>query len=152
LVFTQFVVMGNLLKRHLSDNLNKEILFFNGSLNINKRKEMIKNFEENTEIPAMVLSLRAGGLGLNLTAANYVIHFDRWWNPAVENQAIDRVYRIGQKLNTFVYKFICKGTLEEKIDQLIESKLKLSDGIIPKGESIISDLSEDRFLDLIRRR
>ena len=152
LIFTQFVAMGDLIKKHLSNNLGKEILFFNGSLNINKRKEMIKHFEENTEIPAMVLSLRAGGLGLNLTAANYVIHFDRWWNPAVENQAIDRVYRIGQKLNTFVYKFICKGTLEEKIDQLIESKLKLSDGIIPKGESVISDLSEERFLELIRRK
>jgi SNF2 family DNA or RNA helicase len=83
--------------------------------------------------------------------ANYVFHFDRWWNPAVENQAVDRVYRIGQKLNTFVYKFICKGTLEERIDELIESKIKLSDGIIPKGDSIISELTEKEFIKLIKR-
>ncbi|MBN2790864.1 MAG: DEAD/DEAH box helicase [Candidatus Delongbacteria bacterium] len=151
LVFTQFVESGKMIKKHLEESLGKDILFFHGSLNLQKRKEMIAKFENDNNIPAMVLSLRAGGLGLNLTAANYVFHYDRWWNPAVENQAVDRVHRIGQTRNTFVYKFITKDTLEERIDELIESKIKLSDGIIPKGESIISELSEKEFMKLIKR-
>ncbi|MCK4980838.1 MAG: DEAD/DEAH box helicase, partial [Candidatus Delongbacteria bacterium] len=151
LIFTQFVESGKLIKAHLEDSLNKDILFFHGGLNLNKRREMIEKFESDLNIPAMVLSLRAGGLGLNLTAANYVFHYDRWWNPAVENQAVDRVHRIGQTRNTFVYKFIVRDTLEERIDELIESKIKLSDGIIPKGESIISELSEKEFIKLIKR-
>ncbi|NOR44161.1 MAG: hypothetical protein GQ534_01125 [Candidatus Delongbacteria bacterium] len=151
LIFTQFVQSGKLIKSHLEDSLGKDILFFHGGLNLNKRRDMVERFETDKNVPAMVLSLRAGGLGLNLTAANYVFHYDRWWNPAVENQAVDRVHRIGQTRNTFVYKFIIKDSLEERIDELIESKIKLSDGIIPKGESIISELSEKEFIKLIRR-
>lgn len=151
IIFTQFVSMGNIIKSHLEEQLEKDILFFNGKLSILKRRKMIEQFESDPNIPAMVLSLRAGGFGLNLTSANYVVHYDRWWNPAVENQAVDRVHRIGQTRNTFVYKFICKDTLEEKIDKLIEDKMSLSDGIIPKGDSIITDMSKKEFIELIKR-
>ena len=151
IIFTQYIDAGKLIKKRIFNDLGKKVLFFHGSLDLESRREMIEEFEIDETIPAMVLSLKAGGLGLNLTMANYVFHFDRWWNPAVENQAVDRVYRIGQKLNTFVYKFISKGTLEERIDELIESKIKLSDGIIPKGDSIISELTDKEFINLIRR-
>ncbi|HXK48939.1 MAG TPA: DEAD/DEAH box helicase [Clostridiales bacterium] len=151
IIFTQYIDAGKLIKKRIFNDLGKKVLFFHGSLDLESRREMIEEFENDETIPAMVLSLKAGGLGLNLTMANYVFHFDRWWNPAVENQAVDRVYRIGQKLNTFVYKFISKGTLEERIDDLIESKIKLSDGIIPKGDSIISELTDKEFINLIRR-
>ncbi|HQO09677.1 MAG TPA: DEAD/DEAH box helicase [Clostridiales bacterium] len=151
IIFTQFIETGRLIKRRLTAELNKKVLFFHGSLDLEDRRDMIDEFEKDESIPAMVLSLKAGGLGLNLTMANYVFHFDRWWNPAVENQAVDRVHRIGQKRNTFVYKFIIKGTLEERIDELIESKIKLSDGIIPKGDSIIAELTEKEFIKLIQR-
>jgi len=151
IIFTQYIDAGKIIKKRIFNDLGKKVLFFHGSLDLEARREMIEEFENDETIPAMVLSLKAGGLGLNLTMANYVFHFDRWWNPAVENQAVDRVYRIGQKLNTFVYKFICKGTLEERIDDLIESKIKLSDGIIPKGDSIISELTDKDFINLIRR-
>lgn len=151
IIFTQFIETGKLIKKRISAELGKKVLFFHGSLDLEDRRDMIDEFEKDDNIPAMVLSLKAGGLGLNLTMANYVFHFDRWWNPAVENQAVDRVHRIGQKRNTFVYKFIIKGTLEERIDELIESKIRLSDGIIPKGDSIIADLSEKEFINLIKR-
>ena len=151
IIFTQFIGTGKLITKRLEKELGKKFLFFHGSLDMDARRKMIDEFDKDPDIPAMVLSLKAGGLGLNLTMANYVFHFDRWWNPAVENQAVDRVHRIGQSRNTFVYKFITKGTLEERIDELIESKIKLSDGIIPKGESIITELSEKEFINLIKR-
>jgi SNF2 family DNA or RNA helicase len=151
IIFTQFIKTGKLIQKRLEKEIGKKILFFHGSLDMDERRSMINEFDQNCEIPAMILSLKAGGLGLNLTMANYVFHFDRWWNPAVENQAVDRVHRIGQKRSTFVYKFITKGTLEERIDDLIESKIKLSDGIIPKGESIITELTEKDFINLIKR-
>jgi len=151
IIFTQFIETGKLIRKRISAELGKKVLFFHGSLDLEDRRDMIEEFEKDENIPAMVLSLKAGGLGLNLTMANYVFHFDRWWNPAVENQAVDRVHRIGQQRNTFVYKFIIKGTLEERIDELIESKIRLSDGIIPKGDSIIADLTEKEFINLIKR-
>jgi len=171
LVFTQYVEMGKIIQatieRELNKNSNesisrekeKEVLFFHGSLSAKKRKEMLLQFEENdkdelapNKFPILILSLRAGGLGLNLTKANYVFHFDRWWNPAVENQAVDRVHRIGQKRNTFVYKFISKGTLEEKIDKLIDSKIELSESILPtSGKSFVSEMGDKEFLELIKR-
>ncbi len=91
-----------------------------------KRQELVRRFQEDEDVPFFVLSLKAGGTGLNLTAASHVVHFDRWWNPAVENQATDRAFRIGQKKNVLVHKFVCRGTVEEKIDALIESKQQLS--------------------------
>jgi SNF2 family DNA or RNA helicase len=97
-----------------------------------------------------VLSLKAGGTGLNLTAASHVIHFDRWWNPAVENQATDRAFRIGQKRNVLVHKFICRGTVEEKIDELMEEKKELSDGLLKAGaESMLTELSDKELIDLV---
>ena len=99
-----------------------------------------------------MLSLKAGGTGLNLTAANHVFHFDRWWNPAVENQATDRAYRIGQKRNVQIHKFVCVGTLEEKIDEMIERKMTLADNVVGTGESWLTELSTDELKDLFALR
>jgi len=99
--------------------------------------------------PLFVLSLKAGGTGLNLTAASHVIHFDRWWNPAVENQATDRAFRIGQKRNVLVHKFVCKGTLEEKIDTLIADKIKLSDELLEGGEKLLTEMDDETLLSLV---
>jgi len=151
LIFTQFVETAQLITRYLKQELMQDILLFYGGITIGQRKKIIEEFEQSNNCPALVLSLRAGSLGLNLTVANYVVHYDRWWNPAVENQAVDRVHRLGQTRHTFIYKYICKGTLEEKIDKLIESKLALSDGIIPRGESVLTGLTPDTFLKIIRR-
>src|SRR5204863_1583783 len=97
---------------------------------VKKRRELVRRFQEDERIPFFVLSLKAGGAGLNLTAASHVIHFDRWWNPAVENQATDRAFRIGQTKNVLVHKFVCRGTIEEKIDLLIETKRRLSEDVL----------------------
>ena len=104
-------------------------------------------FQEDERVPFFVLSLKAGGAGLNLTAASHVIHFDRWWNPAVENQATDRAFRIGQKKNVLVHKFVCRGTVEEKIDQLIESKRRLSQDLLEGGGEVAADRDERRRAD-----
>jgi SNF2 family DNA or RNA helicase len=108
---------------------------------------MIERFQ-NGGPPLFILSLKAGGLGLNLTAANHVFHFDRWWNPAVENQATDRVFRIGQKKNVQVHKFVCIGTLEERIDQMIEQKKELAESIIGTGEAWLTELSTDELKEV----
>jgi SNF2 family DNA or RNA helicase len=114
---------------------------------------MIKRFMEEENGPQVfILSLKAGGIGLNLTRANHVIHFDRWWNPAVEDQATDRAFRIGQNRNVMVHKFVCVGTLEERIDEMIESKKGLAETIIGSGENWISDLSTEELQDLVRLR
>src|SRR5207302_7626702 len=115
LIFTQFAEMGRHLQRHLRERFGVETLFRHGGVPRAKRDRMVQRFQES-EVPAiMVLSLKAGGVGLNLTRANRVFHYDRWWNPAVENQATDRAFRIGQRRNVFVYKFVCTGTVEERI-------------------------------------
>jgi SNF2 family DNA or RNA helicase len=124
-----------------------EVPFLNGSVPKAKRDEMITRFQ-NREFPVFLLSLKAGGTGLNLTAANHVIHYDRWWNPAVENQATDRAYRIGQKRFVHVHKFISTGTLEEKIDAMLEKKQTLNDAII-QSDNWITELSTDELRDLI---
>ncbi len=157
LIFTQFVEMGELIKQHIENNLGEEVLFLHGGINKNKRDKMVDRFQHATSTDALtnssqatatdtgpsifVLSLKAGGTGLNLTAANHVFHFDRWWNPAVENQASDRAFRIGQRKNVQVWKFICAGTLEEKIDEMIESKRQLAEGVIGTGEGWLTELS-----------
>jgi SNF2 family DNA or RNA helicase len=143
LIFTQFVEMGELIKAHIENQLGEEVLFLHGGINKNKRDEMVERFQDtNTLGPSIfVLSLKAGGTGLNLTAANHVFHFDRWWNPAVENQASDRAFRIGQKKNVQVRKFICAGTLEEKIDDMIESKRQLAEDVVGTGEGWLTELS-----------
>lgn len=147
LIFTQFAGMGAILRSHLQDALGCEVLFLHGGTPKKMRDLMIQRFQEDMP-PLFILSLKAGGFGLNLTAANHVFHFDRWWNPAVENQATDRAFRIGQKKNVFVHKFVTIGTLEERIDAMIEAKKELSDMIIATGESWLTELSTDELREI----
>src|SRR5262245_41753274 len=138
LVFTQFAEMGEIIRRHLQASFGREVLFLHGGVAKKHRDRMVERFQENghgADLPRIfILSLKAGGTGLNLTAANHVFHFDRWWNPAVENQATDRAFRIGQHRNVQVRKFLCAGTLEEKIDEMIERKQQIASSIIGAGE------------------
>ncbi|HUW65206.1 MAG TPA: DEAD/DEAH box helicase [Spirochaetia bacterium] len=141
LIFTQFAQMGEILRRHLQSHFGQEIPFLHGALPQRARDRLVDRFQAQGGPPVLILSLRAGGVGLNLTRANHVFHFDRWWNPAVEDQATDRAYRIGQKQNVFVYKFICSGTLEERIDELMEEKRQLTNSVIGAGEDWLTGLS-----------
>jgi non-specific serine/threonine protein kinase len=151
LVFTQFKEITTPLANHLQTVFNRKGLILDGSTPIKKRKEMIETFQKESGPPFFVLSLKAGGTGLNLTAASHVIHFDRWWNPAVENQATDRAFRIGQNKNVLVHKFVCRGTIEEKINNLIESKKQLATDIIESdsGETLLTELSDEHLLQMI---
>ena len=149
LVFTQFREMTGPLSEFLGGIFQRQGLVLHGGTPVRKRTEIVARFQDGDYIPFMALSLKAGGVGLNLTAANHVIHFDRWWNPAVENQATDRAFRIGQKKNVIVHKFITKGTVEEKIDQMIEGKVKLSNEVIQSGdEAWITELGNEELMDL----
>jgi non-specific serine/threonine protein kinase len=123
-------------------------LVLDGETEVRKRKKLVQRFQEEERIGFFVLSLKAGGSGLNLTAASHVVHFDRWWNPAVENQATDRAFRIGQTKNVLVHKFVCRGTVEEKIDKLIESKQQLSKDLLEGGADLL--LTEMNDQDLLR--
>lgn len=157
LIFTQFVETGKLLQFILERTLEEPVQFLHGGTTKAARDEMIDRFQEGGLINGkdsgiFLLSLKAGGTGLNLTAANHVFHFDRWWNPAVENQATDRAFRIGQTRNVQVHKFVTLGTLEERIDEMIERKQELSQQIIGSGESWITELSTDELEDLFRLR
>jgi SNF2 family DNA or RNA helicase len=149
LIFTQFAGMGAMLRHYLQEKLGGETLFLHGGTAKKQRDVMIQRFQSDLQGPPLfVLSLKAGGLGLNLTAANHVFHFDRWWNPAVENQATDRVFRIGQKKNVQVHKFVCIGTLEERIDQMIEQKKELAESIIGAGEAWLTELSTEQLKEV----
>ena len=151
LIFTQFAEMGAILQKALQGYFGTEVLFLHGSLSKGKRDKLVERFQEEGDAPSIfVLSLKAGGTGLNLTNANHVIHYDRWWNPAVENQATDRAFRIGQVKNVQVHKFIVSGTLEEKIDELIERKQVLNEKLVGAGENWLSKLNNDHFRELIR--
>ncbi len=150
LVFTQFRETTAPLDAFLASVFGKRGLVLHGGTLVAKRKGLVNAFQEDESVPYFVLSLKAGGSGLNLTSASHVIHFDRWWNPAVENQATDRAYRIGQKKNVLVNKFICRGTVEEKIDQLIESKRGLSNDLLQGGnELVLTELKDDELLSLV---
>ncbi|MFM2060963.1 MAG: hypothetical protein RLZZ507_633 [Cyanobacteriota bacterium] len=150
LIFTQFAEWGKLLKPYLEKRLGREIFFLYGSTTKKQREEMIDRFQHDPQgPPIMILSLKAGGVGLNLTRANHVFHFDRWWNPAVENQATDRVFRIGQTKNVQVHKFVCTGTLEEKIHEMIESKKQLAEQVVGAGEEWLTELDTDQLRDLL---
>ncbi|BAY93448.1 MULTISPECIES: SNF2-related protein [unclassified Tolypothrix] len=150
LIFTQFAEWGKLLKPHLEKQLGREIFFLYGSTSKKQREEMIDRFQHDPQgPPIMILSLKAGGVGLNLTRANHVFHFDRWWNPAVENQATDRVFRIGQTRNVQVHKFVCTGTLEEKIHDMIESKKQLAEQVVGAGEDWLTELDTDQLRNLL---
>lgn len=149
LIFTQYAEMGELLKKFIQETFGREVLFLHGGVPREKRDEMVRRFQEEEEGPPFfVLSLKAGGTGLNLTRANHVVMFDRWWNPAVEQQAVDRAYRIGQRNNVQVHYFCCRGTLEEKIESLIEAKRELADMLVGTGESWLSDLSDSDLHEL----
>src|SRR5665647_2853194 len=153
LVFTQFAEMGRMLKEHLQASFGCEVLFLHGGVPRKQRDRMIERFQEGKEyLPIFVLSLKAGGTGLNLTGANHVFHFDRWWNPAVENQATDRAFRIGQTKNVEVHKFICAGTLEEKIDEIIERKVQVAENVVGTGEAWLTELSNEELKDVFALR
>jgi SNF2 family DNA or RNA helicase len=152
LVFTQFAQMGEMLRKHLRETFYDEVLFLHGGTPAKERDSMVRRFQAPHGPRVFILSLKAGGTGLNLTAANHVFHFDRWWNPAVENQATDRAFRIGQTRNVQVHKFICGGTLEERIDEMIESKRALAESVLGAGESWLTELSTDQIRDLVQLR
>jgi SNF2 family DNA or RNA helicase len=146
LIFTQFTEIGDALQTYLKQTLRYNTYYLHGGTNRNKREKMIASFQDpETEPSAFVLSLKAGGVGITLTKANHVFHFDRWWNPAVEDQASDRAFRIGQTKNVFVHKFVTLGTLEERIDQMIEDKKKVASAIVGSDESWLTELDNESF-------
>jgi hypothetical protein len=150
LIFTQFREMTGPLAAFLGGIFGRPGLVLHGETDVKKRRGLVKQFQEDESIPFFVLSVKAGGTGLNLTAAAHVIHFDRWWNPAVENQATDRAFRIGQTKNVLVHKFVCRGTVEEKIDDLIESKKQLSKDLVEGGgELLLTEIKDDELLKLV---
>ncbi|MFY9341497.1 MAG: DEAD/DEAH box helicase [Planctomycetota bacterium] len=156
LIFTQFKEMGSLLKTHTETVFGHPVLFLHGGVPQKERDQMVTDFQASRpDGPKLfVLSLKAGGTGLNLTAANRVFHYDRWWNPAVEDQATDRAFRIGQQRNVFVHKFVCSGTLEERIQQMLDRKREVADSLLAAGESWLTELSNDdlkRLLTLDRK-
>jgi SNF2 family DNA or RNA helicase len=151
LIFTQFAEMGHMLHSYLTSFFGVEVLFLHGGTPQQARDRMVARFQSG-QAPLFLLSLRAGGTGLNLTAANHVFHYDRWWNPAVENQATDRAFRIGQTRDVQVHKYICAGTLEERIDELIESKMALAESVVGAGETWLTELSTDELRDLMTLR
>ena len=150
LVFTQFREMTTPLAAFLGSLFGRPGLVLHGETAVGKRQPLVRQFQEDERVPFFVLSLKAGGAGLNLTAASHVVHFDRWWNPAVENQATDRAFRIGQTKNVLVHKFVCRGTVEEKIDQLIDSKRQLSRDLLEGGgEVLLTEMRDDELLKLV---
>jgi non-specific serine/threonine protein kinase len=150
LIFTQFAEMGFMLRSHLSQRLGCQVAFLYGGVPRKQRDLMVERFQGDDGFSLMVVSLKAGGTGLNLTAANHVVHFDRWWNPAVEDQATDRAFRIGQRRNVQVRKLICTGTLEDRIDQMIDAKRELAERIVGVGESWLTELSTSELADVFR--
>ncbi|MBV9125198.1 MAG: DEAD/DEAH box helicase [Planctomycetes bacterium] len=152
LIFSQFAEMGEIIRRHLQETFGREVLFLHGGVPKKQRDQMVARFQEDDGPRLFVLSLKAGGTGLNLTAANHVFHFDRWWNPAVENQATDRAFRIGQKKNVQVHKFLCAGTLEDRIDEMIEHKQEIAGKIVGTGEGWLTELSTAELKDLFTLR
>ena len=149
LVFTQYREMTEPLAEFLESVFGMPGLVIHGGTPVKKRMELVEQFNGERYVPFMVLSLRAAGTGLNLTKASTVIHFDRWWNPAVENQATDRAYRIGQTKKVMVYKFISEGTIEEKINDIMEGKRKLAEEVTGSGETWLTKLSDKQLLDLL---
>jgi non-specific serine/threonine protein kinase len=150
LVFTQFREMTAPLAAFLGSIFGRAGVVLHGETEVKKRRDLVRRFQEEEAVPFFVLSLKAGGAGLNLTAASHVVHFDRWWNPAVENQATDRAFRIGQNKNVLVHKFVCRGTVEEKIDQMIESKRQLSKDLIEGGaDLLLTELQDEELLKLV---
>jgi SNF2 family DNA or RNA helicase len=151
LVFTQYAVMGKLLQEHFERELAGGLLYLDGSTPRTARERIVDAFQAPGDDPrVLVMSLRAGGLGLNLTNASHVFHFDRWWNPAVEDQASDRAHRIGQTRVVQVHRLVCAGTIEERIDALVEGKRDLATRIVDRGvEAALADLGDDELAELV---
>jgi SNF2 family DNA or RNA helicase len=153
LIFTQFAEMGEMLANTLPQATGSSVLYLHGGVPARARDGMIRRFQDEPNGPPIfILSLKAGGTGLNLTRANHVFHFDRWWNPAVEDQATDRAFRIGQQRNVLVHKYITVGTLEEMIDEMIESKKGLAQNILGSGENWLTELSTEDLRELVQLR
>ncbi len=150
LCFTQYTEFGHRLAPYLEGKLDVPVLWLHGGTSRKKREELVDRFQNSDQPALFLLSLKAAGSGLNLTAANQVIHFDRWWNPAVEDQATDRAFRIGQKRNVQVRKMVCVGTLEERVDEMIERKKSLAEAVVGQGENALTDLSVDELREVIR--
>ena len=151
LIFTQFKEMTAPLAAFLGSVFGREGLVLHGETAVGKRKDLVRRFQEDEDMPFFVLSVKAGGAGLNLTAASHVIHFDRWWNPAVENQATDRAFRIGQTKNVLVHKFVCRGTVEDKIDGMIEAKRELAGDFLGGGaDTALTEMKDDELLKLVK--
>lgn len=151
LVFTQYREMTGPLAEYLAGVFGREGLVLHGGTPVSKRGALVKAFQDPAGPPFFVLSVKAAGTGLNLTAANHVVHFDRWWNPAVENQASDRAYRIGQKRNVLIHKFVTYGTLEEKIDAMIKEKQSLADSLFADGgEKLVTEMSDAELMELVK--
>ena len=151
LVFTQFKEIVEPLGDLLAGAFGRPGLALSGDTAVAKRRALVETFQEDESAPFFVLSLKAGGSGLNLTAASHVVHFDRWWNPAVENQATDRAFRIGQKRNVLVHKFVCRGTIEERIDELIELKRRMAEDMLSGGGEInLTELADADLMALVR--
>ena len=151
LVFTQYREITEYLSAYLEKIFGCKGFVLHGGTRIKRRTEMVEEFNSEEYIPYMILSVKAGGTGLNLTAANHVIHFDRWWNPAVENQATDRAFRIGQDKNVIVHKLVCEGTIEERIDTLINSKKELAENVIGSGgENWITEMGNQELMELMK--
>ncbi|MBC7462509.1 MAG: DEAD/DEAH box helicase, partial [Thermoleophilia bacterium] len=154
LVFTQFVQMGELLQRQLRETFGREVLFLHGGTSRTQRDAMVARFQDAhaSAPPILVLSLKAGGSGLNLTAATHVVHFDRWWNPATEQQATDRAFRIGQTRDVQVHALVCAGTVEEQVDRMLQQKRAVAEDVVGAGERWITELGDDELLDLVQLR
>jgi non-specific serine/threonine protein kinase len=150
LIFSQFREITAPLAAFLASVFGRPGLVLTGETDVRKRKDLVRQFQEDDRVPFFILSLKAGGAGLNLTAASHVIHFDRWWNPAVENQATDRAFRIGQRKNVLVHKFICRGTVEDKIDKMIESKKQLAGDFLSGGaDMLLTEMKDEELLELV---
>jgi non-specific serine/threonine protein kinase len=150
LIFTQFKETTAPLAAFLGSVFGRPGLVLHGETEVRKRKDLVRQFQEDEHVAFFVLSVKAGGTGLNLTAASHVIHFDRWWNPAVENQATDRAFRIGQNKNVLVHKFICRGTVEDRIDQMIESKQQLAGDFLGVGaDMVLTEMKDEELLSLV---
>ena len=152
LVFTQFREMGELLARMLRERDGREPMFLHGGVTRARRDQMVERFQNEPGQRVFFLSLKAGGTGLNLTAANHVVHYDLWWNPAVEAQATDRAYRIGQQRNVQVHRFITRGTFEERINDMIRSKRELAEMTVGTGETWVGQLPPEELSALFRLR
>jgi len=151
LVFTQFKEITGYLDDYLAGIFHTRGFVLHGGTNVKKRAQMVEDFQGEKYVPYMILSVKAGGKGLNLTNASHVIHFDRWWNPAVENQATDRAYRIGQTKNVMVHKLVCERTIEEKIDSMLQAKSQLAQNVMGSGgESWITELGNAELMAMMR--